>query len=147
MTTQFYHIALDPDILTQASAGATGGTPQRNRAISKAAAWLATQDSITIDAQGNLYIPSATHNRSYKVNGTCQCTAHHYGSFCWHMAAKQIITFYKECLELAANTAFMLYWESEKSRPLVSAQHRRRYDELMAYLAQWDIPTRRQATA
>ncbi len=146
MTHSLYHVSLDPQVLALSS-GINGGTPARNRAITKAAAWLAQQDTITIDSEGNLYIPSATHGRSYKVNGTCQCTAAHYGNFCWHQAVKQIVDFYRECLELAAHTAWVDAWYSEKSRPAVSAQHRRRYDELMAYLAQWDIPRRRQAAA
>jgi hypothetical protein len=98
MTHSLYHVSLDPQVLALSS-GINGGTPARNRAITKAAAWLAQQDTITIDSEGNLYIPSATHNHSYKVNGTCQCTAHYYGNFCWHQAVKQIVDFYRECLE------------------------------------------------
>jgi len=61
---------------------------------------LTSEETITVYDDGTVIIPSATSNRRYRANGTCQCHAYAHGKApCWHRAAARLIKRYEETLD------------------------------------------------
>ena len=61
-------------------------------AINTAYDWLLQTDTVEMVDADTVRIPSATvAYRYYQANGSCQCTAYHKGSPCWHRAAARLV--------------------------------------------------------
>jgi hypothetical protein len=96
---------------------AASDSPAWLRAVEKAAAQIESNPCIT-ELRDGVLITSDSGN-TYHANGVCQCKAFSFGQPCWHRAAAQLLTRYRE--RLAATPSSDAFAERERA-PMVKRE-------------------------